>query len=903
VIAAGIRFLKIAVATSACWKEAISTPDRTEAAESAWGPIVATKLHVPQLPAGRASRPSLVAELRESSGTRLVLVSAPAGAGKTTVLASWRADPAEQRPFAWLALDNRDNDPVRFWGYVLAALRTVAPGLGAGVDDALRSAGEDLTELALPLLVNALASLTEPIVLVLDDYHVISNADVHQSAEFLIDHLPRTVQVAVAGRIDPPLALARLRANAELLEVRAADLRLSADEAAALLNGSLRLDLTPGQVRVLQERTEGWAAGLQLVGLSLRGRGDRERYIASFAGDDRQIVDYLMAEVLERQSPQTREFLLRTSIVARLTGPLCDALLDRGGSGNSARRLVELERANLFVVPLDECRQWYRYHQLFGRLLAHELSLALPDEVVPLHRRARDWHLREGLVAEAIAHAIAAGDHGEAAGLIAASWLDFVNRGELATVEAWTRALPATVAESDPRLCLARAWMLLVLGRPAEVEAEVRAAGHGTLPGPLADGSSSVESSAALVRTSARVLLGDVGAAAKSAALAASLEPGTAAPWRPHVTNALGMTAFWSGAFDEAEAAFAETVSAGESAGYYGAEIYALGYLAVMSAERAEAAEAGRLVSAARALAERQALGEHWVTVMVDYAAGELARARGELQAARARIEHGLNIARRGGLRLDTIYGLLALARIASEAGAAAGARELSARARRQLAACPDPGFLRGWASGVDAAAPESGPAAADSADELSERELTVLRLLSSRLSLREIGDELYVSLNTIKTHTRNIYAKLRVSSREQAVAKARELGLLRQAKLARRRAPDDLCGGCCDLYRNLIPAPAFPAASSRTWSRAGSGPGSRSRRPCHGYAGESAKASCSAEVPPWARLPSGEITRVNGRAGDDGSPAQVAQCSHASPLRPSVLAGPPVPNSDRSLR
>jgi LuxR family transcriptional regulator, maltose regulon positive regulatory protein len=747
---------------------------RTEATESAVGPIVATKLHIPELLAGRVSRPSLVAELRDGAGARLILVSAPAGAGKTTVLASWRADPAEQRPFAWLSLDSRDNDPVRFWTYVLAALRTVAPGLGAGVDDALLSAAGDLTELALPLLVNALTSVPEPLVLVLDDYHVISNADLHQSMDFLIDHLPRTVQVAVAGRSDPPLALARLRASAELLEVRIEDLRLSTGEATALLNGSLRLGLTQEQVRILRERTEGWAAGLQLVGLSLRGRENRERYIASFAGDDRQIVDYLMAEVLDRQTPGVREFLLRTSIAARLSGPLCDALLDRT---DSARRLVELERANLFLISLDERRQWYRYHHLFGDLLVHELSLAMPDEVVPLHRRAYEWHLREGLMAEAITHAIAAGDHGQAAALIAASWLDFVNRGELATVESWTRALPPKLAESDPRLCVARAWMLLVLGRPAEVEAEVRAAERGTLPGPLADGSSSVASSAALVTTSARLLLGDVGAAARSAALAAELEPDPTALWRPHVTNALGMTAYWSGDHEGAESAFAETVSAGEAVGYYAAEIYALGYLAVISAERAEPAEAARRVAAARALAGRLALGEHWVTVMVDYAAAELARARGELREARAEAEHGLNIARRGGLRLDTAYGLLGLARIAQQADDADEARELRARAQRQLAACPDPGFLRAW-TGTDDTASRRSPAA-DSADELSERELTVLRLLSSRLSLREIGNELYVSLNTIKTHTRNIYAKLRVGSREQAVARARELGLL----------------------------------------------------------------------------------------------------------------------------
>jgi LuxR family maltose regulon positive regulatory protein len=734
------------------------------------------------LPADRVSRPSLVAELRAGSGARLILVSAPAGSGKTTVLASWRADPAEQRPFAWLSLDTRDNDPVRFWNYVLAAVRTVAPDAGAGVDDALRSAGGDVTDLALPLLVNALTLLPGPIVLVLDDYHVITSADVHQSMEFLIDHLPRTVQVALAGRSDPPLALARLRASAELLEIRAADLRLSTAETTALLNGSLRLGLASEQVRTLRERTEGWAAGLQLVGLSLRDRDDRERYIASFAGDNRQIVDYLVAEVLGRQSPAVQDFLLRTSIVQRLTGPLCDALLDRS---HSARQLAELERANLFLIPLDERRQWYRYHHLFGDLLAHELSLALPGEVAPLHRRACEWHLQEGLVTEAIAHAIAAGDHQQAAELIAANWLDFVNRGELATVEAWTRSLPDKAI--DPRMCLARAWMLLVLGRPGEVEAEARAAERRTLPGPLADGSSSVESNAAMVRTSARLMLGDVGAAAQSAATALELEPDPGAPWRPHVTNALGMTAFWAGATEEAEAAFAETVSVGEPTGYYGAVIYALGYLAVISAQRGKLAEAGRRVSMARVLAKRQALSEHWFTVMVDYAAAELARASGELQVARAEAERGLSIARRFGLRLDSAYGLVALSRIALAAGEEAEARELRARAQRQLTACPDSGFLRGWARAEDTADPESQPTTADGFDELSERELAVLRLLASRLSLREIGNELYVSLNTIKTHTRHVYAKLRVGSRQQAVIRARELGLLGRPKAIRQ--------------------------------------------------------------------------------------------------------------------
>jgi LuxR family maltose regulon positive regulatory protein len=714
--------------------------------------------------------------LRKAEYARLILVATPAGAGKTTLLASWHADPQERREFAWLSLDDRDNDPVRFWGGVLAALRAIVPEFGSGVDGALRAPGADLTELAMPMLVNALTELPQRIVLVLDDYHEIENADIHRSVEFTIDHLPPSTQIALASRSDPPFGLARLRARAELLELRIDDLRLTADEARALLNGSMSLDLGDEEVRSLQERTEGWAAGLQLVGLSLQGRADQQEYIASFAGDDRQIVDYLCAEVVNRQPPETRRFLLRTSILERLCGPLCDIVAD---VTESSRALEALERANMFLLPLDGHRTWYRYHHLFRDLLQHELRLAEPEEVQALHKRAREWHLTQGQIPQAILHATAAEDYAEAAELIAANWLRYVNRGQLQTVEAWTSALPAHLANQDARLCIARAWMLLVLGRPAEVESAVLAAERGVLPGPMRDGSRSVESSAAMVRTSARLLLGDVGAAAQTAAVAAELEPDPGAPWRPIVTNALGMTAYWSGAQEEAVTAFRESVAVSESVGNHTAAIYALGYLATISAEREDHADAEDLVNRALSLADRQDLAEHWVTVMAHYAVGHCARARGDFVGGRTAIERGLDIARRAGLRLDIVYGLLALVPLAAAAGDSREARDLAERAERQLAACGDPGILRNRLDRVNRVSASPAANSRSAADDLSPRELAVLRLMPSQLSLREIGDEMYVSFNTVKTHARNIYAKLRVSSRGDAVARARELRLL----------------------------------------------------------------------------------------------------------------------------
>jgi LuxR family maltose regulon positive regulatory protein len=678
---------------------------------------------------------------------------------------------------------------VRFWGGVLAALRVVESDFGGGIDAALRAPGADVTELAMPMLVNALAELEHKLVLVLDDYHEIDNGDVHRSVEFVIDHLPDSMQIAVASRNDPPFALARLRARAELLELRAQDLRLTAQEAGLLLNHGMELDLAEDEIRSLQEHTEGWAAGLQLVGLSLRGRTDRHAYIASFAGDDRQIVDYLAPEVLDRQSALMRRFLLRTSILERLSAGLCDAVV---GTDDSAGVLVALERANLFLIPLDSRRIWYRYHHLFRDLLARELHRTDLEAVTKLHTRACEWHVEEGLIPEAIRHATAAGDYAQAAELIAANWLTYVNQGQLETVEAWTAALPAHLADADPRLCIARAWMLLVLGRPGDVEPAVCAAEAGVLPGPMRDGSRSVESSAAMVRTSARLLLGDVAGAAETAALAERLEPDREARWRPFVTNAIGMTAYWSGQAERALEAFTESVSAAELVGNHTASIYALGYLAVIAAERVDYPGADRLAERALSLAARQELSEHWVAVMVHYAVGESARGSGDYVQARAAVERGLALARRGGLRLDTVHGLLALAHLALSAGDESEAHELYERAERQLAACPDPGILQerlvragragiaGRASIAGGARRRVAPSASGRvADDLSERELTVLRLMPSQLSLREIGDEMYVSFNTVKTHARNIYAKLRVGSREAAVARGRELHLL----------------------------------------------------------------------------------------------------------------------------
>src|ERR1700722_128852 len=330
------------------------------------GPLLETKLHVPRWRRSLVARPRLSERLSRGAESALTLVSAPAGFGKTTLLAEWLAvAAADGRSVAWLSLDQRDNDPALFWTYLVAALNTGAPAGGAGALARLQPPLPP-NEAGLVALLNDLDAISDDVVLVLDDYHVIDARDVQDAMAFLLEHLPPQIHLVIASRTDPPLPLARLRGRGELAEIRAADLRFTPSEAAAYLNEVMGLVLTAPDVTALEERTEGWIAALQLAALSMQGREDASAFIAGFAGDDRYIVDYLVEEVLARQRTDVRDFLLTTSVLERLTGPLCDAVTGRAG-GTAA--LVALERANLFLVSLDDRRQWYRYHHLFADVL------------------------------------------------------------------------------------------------------------------------------------------------------------------------------------------------------------------------------------------------------------------------------------------------------------------------------------------------------------------------------------------------------------------------------------------------------------------------------------------------------------------------------------------------------
>jgi LuxR family transcriptional regulator, maltose regulon positive regulatory protein len=437
-------------------------------------PLLSTKLHVPPPRPGLVARPRLQERLDEGLLSRLTLVSAAAGFGKTTLVAEWAAGCG--RPVAWLSLDERDDDPSIFLTYLVAALRTIAPGTGKTVLAALQASQPPPVESILTALLNEIADGTDDFVLVLDDYHVLDSRADDEALTFLLEHLPPQLHLVVATREDPQLPLALLRARGQLTELRAADLRFTPAEAAELLDRVMGLGLSAEDIAALDARTEGWIAGLHLAAISIQGAPDAGAFIRSFTGSHRFVLDYLLEEVLQRQPVEVRTFLLRTAVLDRLCGPLCDAVL-QSPSGSAEETLRALERANLFIVPLDDERRWYRYHHLFRDLLRHRLegSVSL-EEIAALHVRASDWCERNGLLPEAFRHATLAGDVARADRLIDADGMDLHLRTVVLPIVDWLASLPRAVLDAQPRLWVRWATMTLVAAQTTGVEEKLQSA-------------------------------------------------------------------------------------------------------------------------------------------------------------------------------------------------------------------------------------------------------------------------------------------------------------------------------------------------------------------------------------------------------------------------------------------
>jgi LuxR family maltose regulon positive regulatory protein len=434
-------------------------------------PLLATKLYVPAPRPNLVRRPRLVERLDEGLrlGHRLTLISAFAGSGKTTLLGEWAS--SRNLQFCWLSLDDDDSDPARFWTYVVVALQTIHPQLGESVLPMLQGPQPPPVRSILTPLLNEVAALAEPLVLVLDDYHLVTAEAIHDGVAFLLDHLPQQLHLVIATRADPPLPIARLRARGQLTELRVDDLRFTAEEATAFLNGVMELNLQPEDVAALEARTEGWISGLHLAALSTRGREDVHAFVEAFTGSHHYILEYLIEEVLSRQPEPVHRFLLQTSILDRLCAPLCDALT---GEQDGTEMLERLQRDNLFIIPLDDERRWYRYHHLFGDLLRKRLGQTPPfipsagggdrGGVLELHRRASQWHEENGLLEQAVKHARAAGDFERIAEITEQAAGDSLLDARLTTLLRWVDVLPESVLRAHPRLQIYRAWALYMNG-------------------------------------------------------------------------------------------------------------------------------------------------------------------------------------------------------------------------------------------------------------------------------------------------------------------------------------------------------------------------------------------------------------------------------------------------------
>ncbi len=742
------------------------------------GPVLlVTKLHPPPLRAGHVARPGLVERLRAASATRASLVRAPAGGGKSSLLAEWRRAEEGRRPFAWLSLDADDNDPVRFWTYVVESLRTAGVAVPADVLPSLAAPGARPVDAALPRLLNALAASPDEVVLVLDDLHVVAREDVLAQLAFLLERLPPTAHVALASRSEPPPPFPgpRLRARGHLVDVAAADLRFGVDEAEELLNGGLALGLGADEVRQLQRRTEGWAAGLVLAALSLRGGGTGVRSIAAISGDDRHLADFLTAEMLADEPPEVRDFLVRTSILARMCAPLCDHVL---GRADSAEVLERIEGSNLLVVGLDNRRLWFRYHHLLGELLRTRLQHEVDEEDRrALHRRAAAWWEGHGETPEAIGHARAAGDGEHAAALVEAAWNRYLQHGQLATVQGWLDALPATAG--GPAVALARGWTAQNRGdlaaAAAHAEEAARAGAQARWRGTV-----TVSAGTAMLRATLHYMRGALGDATREAREA--LRTGArGSAWVANADATLGSSLLWLGTdTEEADAVLEEAIGAAEPDENTISTLRALGARALLRLELGDGDAAGGLAARARDLRDRQGLGEYGWAAVVSLAEGRLAEDHGDLDGARRAHLRAAHLAGRGHITPEGAYAEIRLALLCATARRPDEARAHLRRARLALAAATDAGMLHHELLAAErAAGPARAGTPAAGEEDLTERELGVLRMLASSLSQPEIASALYVTANTLKTHTRAIYRKLGASSRSDAVARARERGLL----------------------------------------------------------------------------------------------------------------------------
>ena len=660
------------------------------------GPLLETKLRVPRLRRAFVARPRLSERLSRGAESALTLVSAPAGFGKTTLLTEWLADaPADGRSAAWLSLDQRDNDPAVFWTYLIAALQTASPGVGTGALVQLQSPPAPI-EAVLATLLNDLGAVSGSVVLVLDDFHVIDAREIHEGMAFMLEHLPPQFHLVIAGRADPALPLSRLRGRGELVEIRAADLRFTPDEAATYLNEVMGLVLRAEDVAALAGRTEGWIAALQLAALSLRGRDDAAGFIAGFAGDDRYIVDYLVEEVLQRQPQNVRSFLLNTSILGRLSGSLCDAVT--GQDGGKAM-LEALDRGNLFLVQLDDRRQWYRYQHLFGDVLRARLHDEQPDRVHELHARASDWWERNGDRSEAIRHALAGEDFERAADLVELAIPATRRSRQEATLRRWIEELPGELIRVRPVLSVGYAGTLILAAELDGVEARLEDAERwldtptGAHLGPEASSAGRVvvddeefralPGTIELYRAAQALARGDAPGTMRHAKRALELSPEDDHLRRASASGLWGLASWTSGGLEEGHRAYAACMAGLRRVGHVADTFGCAIAMADIRRTQGRLGDAMRTYEQALQLASEQGGSVLRGTADMYVGMSEIHREHNDLAAATQHLMRSQELGEHIGLRQNPYRWRVSMARIREAEGDLGGALDLLNEAER----------------------------------------------------------------------------------------------------------------------------------------------------------------------------------------------------------------------------
>ncbi|MEZ4735049.1 MAG: LuxR C-terminal-related transcriptional regulator [Caldilineaceae bacterium] len=744
-------------------------------------PLLQTKLYVPPPRPQLVARPAITTKLHASAAYPLTLIAAPAGFSKTTLVSEWIIQ--TDQPVAWLSLDDDDNDPGRFLLYLVAALRSIHSHIGETTLASLQTPQlSPLTALLTPLL-NDLSQLADPFVLVLDDYHLISAQPIHNALIFLIEHLPPTLRLIITSRMDPPLPLARWRVRGQLAEVRADDLRFDATETATFFNGVMGLQLTEEEIARLETRTEGWIAGLQLAALSMQERSDVAGFIQSFSGSHRHVFSYLIEEVLNQRPAGTLDFLLQTAILERFNADLCNAVT---GRSDSQTMLDKIEQANLFLIPLDDERRWFRYHHLFAEVLQHRLQPNATDDLPTLHLRASIWFEAAELPDEAIQHALAAQAWERAAQLVETYSIPLLLRSEITRINAWLQWLPTHLVESRPQLALAAAWIYV---GARQLDALTHSLNElPALQSPDLD--TETQSQLLILRACLALFQGRLEETIHYARQGLPLAPAHNLSLRASALFLMGAAFAQSNDGQSAEPMLREAIAVGIAGGNLYNVMLAYYVLSRIQSAQGMVAEAITTLNTALQIAVPQ--GQALIP-----AVGVIYVGLGALQTEPERYIDAIAMLQRGDIltkacfQVDVLlYGWeaqvnlhLAHGNLAAASAVVDGATtwlnqvDLPQGMRQKILHLLHSAYMPSEPRTIDT--PMSTAAPQNFVEPLSAREREILHLVVNGLSNQAIADEIIVTVGTVKKHLNNIYGKLGVASRTQAIARGRELGLL----------------------------------------------------------------------------------------------------------------------------